>query len=94
MTSETAHVWIKSADGELVRSDAITWLRCRSGQVETARPDGTAVRLAGPGCPTAFHVALLREMESHWRWPDARWVVIISGEVSADGAPAGEHAAR
>jgi hypothetical protein len=24
-------------------------------------------------------------MESHWRWPDARWVVIISGEVSADG---------
>jgi len=25
-------------------------------------------------------------MESHWRWPDAWWVVIISGEVSADGA--------
>jgi len=49
-------------------------------------PDGKVVRLAGPGCPTAFHVAPLREMESHWRWPDARWVVIISGEVSADGA--------
>jgi hypothetical protein len=86
MASDTAHVWIRSADGELVRSDAITWLRWRSGQVETARPDGTVVQLAGPGCPPAFHDALLGELESHWRWPDARWVVITTAEVSADGA--------
>jgi hypothetical protein len=28
---------------------------------------------------------LLRELESHWRWPDARWAVIITSEISADG---------
>ncbi len=37
MTSGTAHLWIRSVGGELVRSDVVTWLRCRRGEVEAAR---------------------------------------------------------
>ena len=68
MTSGTAHVWVRCTDGELVRSDVITWLRCGGGEVEAGRLDGTAARLAGPGCPPDFDVALLRELESSGRW--------------------------
>ncbi len=46
----------------LASLDVITWLRCRGGEVEAARPDGTPLRLAGPGCPPDFHVALLCEL--------------------------------
>lgn len=83
MTSGTAHVWIRTADGELVRTDVITWLRRRGGEVEAARPDGTVVRLAGPGCLSDFHIALLRELESHSRWHDDRWIVIITAEMTS-----------
>jgi hypothetical protein len=86
MTSETAHVWIRCADGELVRSDVITWLRCRSGDVDAARPDGSTIRLAGPGCPPDFYVALLRELEPHSGWHDDRWVVIITAEITPAAA--------
>ncbi len=72
MTSGAAYVWVRSADGDLFRSDVITWLRCRGGAVEGARSDGGIVRLAGPGCPPDFHVALLRELERHSSWPDER----------------------
>ena len=82
MTSGTAHVRIRSADGELIRSDVITWLRCRGGEVEAARPDGTIVRLAGPGCPPDFHIALVRELESRSRRQDDRWIVIITAETT------------
>jgi hypothetical protein len=82
MTSGTAHVWIMTAEGELVRSDVITWLRCRGGAVESVCPDGTAVRLAGPGCPPGFHLALLHELESQSRWHDDRWIVIITAETT------------
>jgi hypothetical protein len=81
-----AYVWVRAADGDLVRSDVITWLRCRGGEVEGVRSDGGFVRLAGPGCPLDFHLALLRELQRHSSWPDERWVVIISSEVTADGA--------
>lgn len=83
MTSGTAHVWIRSADGELLRSDVITWLRCRAAEVEAARPDGTVVQLAGPGCPPDFHIALLRELESHGRGHDDRWIVVITAEITS-----------
>jgi hypothetical protein len=79
-------VWIRCADGELVRWDAITWLRCFGGDVEAACPDGTGIRLAGPGCLSDFDVALLRELESAGRWHDDRWVVIVSAEITADAA--------
>ena len=82
MTSGTAHVWIRTADRELVRSDVIAWLRCCGGEVETARPDGTTVRLAGPGCPPDFYMALLRELESHGRWHDNRWVITITASTA------------
>ena len=86
MTSGTAYVWVRSADGDLVRSDVITWLRCRGSWVEGARSNGGTVRLAGAGCPPDFHMAFLRELERHSSCPDDRWVVIISSEVTADGA--------
>ncbi len=73
-------------DGELVRSDVIAWLRCRGSEVETARPDGTTVRLAGPGCPPDFHIALLRELESHGRWHDNRWIITITADITASTA--------
>jgi hypothetical protein len=74
------------AGGDLVRSDAITWLRCAGGTVEAARPDGTVVRVAGPGCPPGFEVALLRALESGGILHDARWAVIISAEITAGTA--------
>ena len=86
MTSGMAHVWIRCADGELVRSDVITWLRCGGGDVEAARSDGTVVRLAGPGCPPDFDVALLRERESAGPRHDDRWVVIVTAEITASAA--------
>src|SRR6266567_2732580 len=81
MTPGTAQVRIRSADGELARSDLITWLRCR-GKIQTTRPDGTVVRLAGPGCPSDFHIALLRELESRSRRQHDRWIVIITAETT------------
>jgi hypothetical protein len=49
MTSGTACVWVRSADGDLARSDVITWLRCRGGGGRAFRwrrsPAG------GPGLP-------------------------------------------
>lgn len=54
-----AHMWIMTADGELIASDVLTWLRCRDGVVDAGRPDGSTARLAGPGCPPSFHLALL-----------------------------------
>jgi hypothetical protein len=50
------------------------------------RSDGGIVRLAGPDCPPDFHLAFLRELERHTSWPDERWTVIISSQVTADGA--------
>ena len=85
MTFVSGHLWVKSDEGELVRSDVITGLRCRGGDVEANRVEGGVVRLAGPACPPDFHVALLRELERHSGYDD-RWVVIISPEVTADGA--------
>ena len=82
MTSGTAHAWIMTADGELIRSDVLTWLRCHDGLVEAACPDGASARLAGPGCPPGFHLALLREMETHSRDRDDRWTVIITAEIT------------
>jgi hypothetical protein len=86
MTFGTAYVWIRCADGELVRSDVITWLGCRDGDVEAGRTDGTTARLAGPGCPPDFHVALLRELQSQSRWQDDRWIVIVTAEMSVGAA--------
>ena len=79
MTAEAAHVWIRTPDGELVRSDVITGLRCRGGAVEAIRADGT---LAGPGCPPDFHLTLLRELETHTRRPDTRWIILITAQIS------------
>ena len=75
-------MWIRSTSGELLRSDVITWLQYRGGEVQAARPDGTAVRLAGPGCPPDFHVALLRELEAQGRCHDDRWIVVITAEIT------------
>lgn len=82
MSSGTEHVWIMTADYDLIRSDVLTWLRCEDGIVQTMRPDGALVRLAGPGCPPGFHLALLREMEIHNRARDDRWTVIITAEIT------------
>src|SRR5258706_14659756 len=54
MSFGTAHVWIRSGDNELIRSDVIAALRCRGGEVEADRADGGALRLAGPWLPAGF----------------------------------------
>ena len=64
----------------------ITWLRCGGGQVQAARSDSTMVRLAGPGCPPDFDVALLRELESAGRFHDHQRVVIVTAEITASAA--------
>jgi len=64
----------------------ITWLRCGGGELQAARPDGTMARLAGPGCPPDFDVALLRELESADRRHDGQWVVIVTAEITASAA--------
>jgi len=86
MTSAAAHVWIRCPGGEVVRADVITWLRCAGGEVQAARPDGTTVRLAGPGCPPDLDTALLREPESAGRFHDDQWVVIVTAEITASAA--------
>ncbi len=84
MGSEAANVWIRSSAGELVRADALIHLRCGDGQVEATCADGRSVLLTGPGCPADFHLQLLWEL-SRVRLDD-RWIVVISPEVTADGA--------
>lgn len=82
MTSGTAHLWIRSADGELTRSDAITWSRCRGGEVEAARPDGTVIRLAGPGCPSTSTSRCCANCSPMAAGHDDRWIVVITAEVT------------
>ncbi len=86
MTSGSANVWIRSGDNELVRSDVIIGLRCHGGEVEAACPDGSVVRLAGPGCPPDFHLQLLRELGRLYIMRDDRWVVIVSSDVTPGSA--------
>ena len=85
MAFSTDHMRVRSAGGELVRSDVITVLRQRGGEVDAIGPGGAVVRLAGPGCPPGFHLALLRELELQGQLNDERWLVIISPEMKAGG---------
>ena len=59
-------------------------LRCGDGQVKATCADGRSVLLTGPGCPADFHVQLLLEL-SRVRLDD-RWIVVISPQVTAEGA--------
>ena len=74
------------SQGGAYPADAVIGLRCGGGEVEATRTDGTVVRLAGPGCPPDFDVALLRQLESADRWHDDRWVVIVTAEITASAA--------
>jgi hypothetical protein len=86
MTSAAAHVRIRCPGGELVRADVITWLRCGGEEVQAARSDGTMVRLAGPGCPPDFDIALLRELKSAGRFHNDQRVAIVTAEITASAA--------
>jgi hypothetical protein len=82
--SGVANIWVRSADGELVRADALIGLQCREGSVEASRADGRCIRLTESGCPPDFHVQLLDEIAKVNT--DDRWIVIISPLVTADSA--------
>jgi hypothetical protein len=81
---DLSHVWIGTAEGELVRADMIAGLRCAGGSADAYCSDGRMVRLAGSGCPADFHVRLLGELAR--ARGDSRWFVIIAAELSRDGA--------
>lgn len=81
---DLSHVWIGATDGELVRADRITGLRCAGGSTEAHCSDGRMVQLAGSGCPADFHARLLAELARARAEP--RWFVIIAAEPSRDGA--------
>ncbi len=51
-------IWRGRAD-EIGRDHRVTVSRC---EVEVARSNGTFIWLAGPGCPSDFHLQLLREL--------------------------------
>lgn len=80
---DLSHVWIGTAEGELVRADMITGLRCAGGSADAYCSDGRMVRLTGSGCPADFHVRLLGELAR--ARGDSRWFVIIAAEQSRNG---------
>ena len=86
MTSLPADVWLRAVGGELVSAAAIVQLRCRDGEVEALVAGGSWLRLAGPGCPPGFHHQLLAELARARQIYDDRWIVIMSPDLTADGA--------
>jgi hypothetical protein len=84
MRSSTPNVWVKTSDGELLRADTLVHLRCHDGVVEATGAGDQRVRLTGPGCPPDSHLLLLLELARVNL--DDRWIVIISPEVTAEGA--------
>ena len=83
MVAGMSKVWVRSADGDLVRADAIVGLRCRDGDVEAWWPAGW-VRLAGPGCPPDFHAQLAAEIVELDAAAGDRWATFVTAEVTAD----------
>ena len=69
------HVWIESADGELVHAEALVSLRMSGCAVVAHLVDGRAVDLTGPVCRADFSLRLLDELSSIRA--DDRWIVVI-----------------